>query len=82
VLPRIRARLWELFSLRQHVGDMHGALVQHRSAADCAADYWDGELADRANWDRAVVGDEAEPVAFHAVDRGSPKENRLGPRPE
>src|SRR5262249_23210289 len=68
LLPRVPAALWKLLRLGLHVGDMDSALVQHRSAIDRTADQRAGELADLAHWERAVVGDEAEPVAVHAED--------------
>jgi hypothetical protein len=67
--PRELAGLGKLLRLRLQVGDLDGALVQHRSAVDCAADQWEGEPADGLMRDRVVVGDEAELVAVHAEDR-------------
>jgi hypothetical protein len=66
-LPRGLATFGKLLRLGLQVGGMDGASVQHRSAIDRAADQWEGELTDRAKWDRAVVGDEVEAVAVHAI---------------
>ena len=74
--PRVLAALREFVHFGLHVCDVDGPPVQHGSARDRPADEREGKLADGADGDRAVMGDQEEPVAVPAPDGGIERSHR------
>ncbi len=69
-LPRGLAALGKLVRRTLHVGNLDCPPIKHRSASDRAADEREGKLADGANGNGAVMGDQEEPVVVPAEDGG------------
>jgi hypothetical protein len=68
--PRVLPALREFVRFALGVCQVDGPPIHHRSARDRPADERKGELPDGADEDRAVMGDEEEPVAVPAPDGG------------